>query len=77
MKERPSVLGAVEIRKFYIIYRDFILDEGMKAVNFETPDLGKQGKELLGILFPNHRCRQQFIAGDIPFCDNAIPPCFL
>jgi hypothetical protein len=49
----------------------------MKAVNFETPDSGKKGKELLGILFPNHRCRHGLIAGDIPFCDNAIPLCFL
>ena len=73
----PSVLGAVENRRSYIIYRDFILDEGMKAVNFETPDFGKNGKELLEILFPNQRCRHQFIAGDFPFCDNAIPLCFL
>jgi hypothetical protein len=49
----------------------------MKAVNFETPDFGKKGKELLGILFPNQRCCHQFIAGDFPFCDNGIPLCFL
>jgi hypothetical protein len=47
MKERPSVIWAAEIRKLYKILRDFILDEGMKPVNFETPDFAKKGQELL------------------------------
>ena len=37
----------MENRESYKFPRDFILDEGMKAVNFETPDFGNKGKELL------------------------------
>ena len=47
MKERLSVIWAAEIRKSYKILRVFILDEGMKPVNFEKPDFAKKGKELL------------------------------
>ena len=34
----------------YHIQRDFILDEGMKPVNFETPDFKKKVKELFAAL---------------------------
>jgi hypothetical protein len=77
MKERPSVLGEVENRKSYKILRDFILDEGGKAVNLEKPDFGKNGKELLCLHISSQINRVRFIAGDIPFCDNAIPLGFL
>jgi hypothetical protein len=77
MKERPSVIWAMEIRKSCKILRDFILDEGMKPVNFETPDFWKNGKELLCIHISSQMNHIRFIAGDIPFCDNAILRCFL
>jgi hypothetical protein len=49
----------------------------MKAVNFETPDFGKKGKELLCLQISSQINLVRFIAGDIPFCDNDIPLCFL
>jgi hypothetical protein len=49
----------------------------MKAVNFEKPDFGKSGRELLCLHIPSQINRVRFIAGDIPFCDNAIPLSFL
>jgi hypothetical protein len=72
MKERPSVLGAIKNRKPYKISSNFILDEGMKAVNFEKQDFRKNGKELLCLHIPSQINHVRFIAGDIPFCDNAI-----
>ena len=77
MKERPSVLGEVENRKPYKISSNFILDEGMKAVNFEKLDLGKNGKELLCLRNSSQVIHVRLIAGDILFCDNVIPLGFL
>jgi hypothetical protein len=77
MKERPLVIWAVEIRKSCKILRNFILDEGMKPVNFETPDFSKKGKELPCPPILSQINHVRFIAGDIPFCDNAIPLGFL
>jgi len=42
MKERPFSLRAMENRESYTFFRDFILDEGMKAVNFGRGDFSKK-----------------------------------
>ena len=49
-KEMTLNLRECENREQYHIKRDFILDEGMKPVNFETPDFEKKAKELLAAL---------------------------
>jgi hypothetical protein len=49
-KEMTLNLRECENRERYHIKRDFILDEGMKPVNFETPDFEKKAKELLAAL---------------------------
>jgi hypothetical protein len=53
MKKRPSVLAGIENRESDKFLRDFILDEGMKPVNFRGPDFGgheDKGTDFFGSL---------------------------